>query len=240
MNAVINSPAAPADEVRAAHVALAEARHKHEADLEALRGGHARLASTKAELDRLAAEDTEAIGREARRLEEQTRAGKVGPVPSSVTSDAQIAAQIVATRTHAIAVRMVTNLEAAEARSRDELAAAECSVEAAVDALLAVQDIKTAQRMLQLSDEIIGFGRQLPNPLEVSLNKLQQQPLVVQQACALVDKLRPDGIYRPISEWNGPAAGIFRAGDVTYRERRAALIAGPTDGAPEPAAEDAA
>jgi hypothetical protein len=109
------------DAALAAHTA---ARSQHTADADALTRGRERLAAAAAELQRLSTLD-EAIARHAKRLEQQTREGRNGPLPALVPSDKHLAQQITASRTHAAAQQMVASLESAERAAREALTAAE-------------------------------------------------------------------------------------------------------------------
>jgi len=114
----------------------AEARARHDADMTTLERGRQQLAAAQGAIDKLAAEDTEAIARHARRLEQHARAGKAGGVPSLVPSDKHLAAQVSAQRTHAAAGQMVAALEVPERQSAEALRMADAAVhQAALDQL---------------------------------------------------------------------------------------------------------
>jgi hypothetical protein len=137
----------------AALAARDTARAKHAADAEALERGRERLAATQTDIDRLAAEDAAAVERHARRLEQQTREGKGGAVPQLIPTDKHLASEVAARRTHAAAVQMVANLEAAENGSRQVLAGAEQRVTEARNALKRAEVDRIAERIAQLRAE---------------------------------------------------------------------------------------
>jgi hypothetical protein len=134
------------DAALAAHTA---ARARHAADAEALARGRERFAAAADELQRLATLDDEAIARHAKRLEQQTREGKNGPLPALVPSDKHLAAQIAASRTHAAAQQMVASLEQAEKCSAQELVAAERAEQQVRDALKRAEADAIAGRILE-------------------------------------------------------------------------------------------
>ena len=122
--------------LNAAIVARAEARAKHQADLEALERGRQRFAEIRAAVKEFTDADAEAIERHARRAEAQTREGKSGPIPMLVPTEKHLTGEINARRTEAAAALMVANLEAAERDSRKALTEKEAAVNKAARAEL--------------------------------------------------------------------------------------------------------
>jgi hypothetical protein len=105
--------------------------------------------------------------------------------------------------------------------------------------MLDAQAVRVAQRILGLRAEAFALRRELPNPLNIGLNKQSEQPLVVQQALALLQKLGPDDLDTPLNKLGVPAVGIFRGDDYSYADRRDALIRGDLESG-EPEAREAA
>lgn len=116
--------------------ARAVARQCHQQDVEALALARDRLATSQAELERLAAEDRAAVDRLAKRLAQQARAGNAGPVPTPMPTDKHTAAFHAARITVAAATAVVADIESAHRQSRQALANAESDAHAAAIAVL--------------------------------------------------------------------------------------------------------
>ena len=131
-----DSPATLRAAYRGARQTCDQAQRQHQADVQALELSRQKLATAQTDLDALAQQDAEAIARHARRLEQQTRDGKSGPIPQLVPSEKHLAAEIAARRTHAAATAMVENIETAERASAEALRVAEQAVEASRNAVI--------------------------------------------------------------------------------------------------------
>jgi hypothetical protein len=213
-------------ELDAALATREAARAKLESATAALERAREAAGECQQEADRLAAEEASWIQRHAKKLSAWIAEGSRGARPQAMADVKVAAAQMTARANLAAAESARGQFEAAEREARDELAAAERSVESVVDALLAAESIETAEEIMRRAEELARLGARLPNPLNVPLDRLREQPLIVQRACALIDKVRPDDVYRPLSELGVPAVGTFRSDDATYEARRAALIRG--------------
>lgn len=227
------------DEARALE---AEAVAEDTAETEALMRGQPRLAEANAEVARLSGLDDEAEQRHARRLENQAREGKSGPLPMLVPSDKHLAAQISAIHTQRAAMQMVASLEQAKTRSAQKLAAAKSAHRAAAAAVTDAESEISAAKVLHHEAELLREGAVLhgyvADDRNVPLNRLAGHQLSisarVQRALDVLKRVEAptlkDDLNKPMSELRrtGPAPSEFLA------ERRAAL----TDGAaPDPAAE---
>ena len=204
-------------------------------------------AEAQAERSRRNGEHEEWVARQSVKLDRWIEAGCNGPRPT-LAADVKAVLALQSARDNAdAAAASLQRFAAALAAARDELAAAERAVEAAVDAFLNARAIQAAQQVLQMRDEMIELARQeIPNPLCIPLSSLRELPPKVQEALALLEKMGPDDLNRPLNELSAlsaPAVGIFRGHDNSYAERRAALIRGDlvaAGEATEPAAEQAA
>jgi len=230
-----------------AHKRRAEAAAKLESTRASLARAREAAGECQQEADRLAAEEASWIARHSRKIAAWIEGGSHGNRPQAVADVKAAAAQMTARANLAAAAAAVEQFEAAARTARDELADATRAVEAAVDVFLNARAVQAAQRVLQLRDEMIELARQeIPNPLTVPLNALRELPPKVQEALALLEKMGPDDLSRPLNELSAlsaPAVGIFRGHDNSYAERRAALIRGDLVAAgesTEPPAEQAA
>lgn len=228
MNAVAQDSAPSLDgALAAAYERRAEARAKVENAGAAFRRARQTDAEAQAELARRNSEHEEWVSRQSVKLDRWTEAGCHGPRPT-LAADVKAVLALQSARDNAdAAAASLKRFEVGERAARAELADAERLVEIAVDEFLAARAIKAAQRILQKRAEMIDLGRQeLPNPLNIPLDKKREQPLIVQEAIALLVKVGPDDTNRPLHELGVPAVGIFRSDDMTYAERRSALIRG--------------
>lgn len=171
--------------------ARAAARQCHQEDVEALALARDRLATSQAELDRLAAEDRAAVDRLAKRLAQQARAGNANPVPTPMPSDRHTAAYHAARITLAAATAVVADIESAHRQSRQALAGAESAVREAALAILAAEGDALAQQIIERDAETEAMRQQL-----VGLRDLVQPSALVRKAAWLPS----DWVNTPINE----------------------------------------
>jgi ribosome assembly protein YihI (activator of Der GTPase) len=213
----------------------AEAEARHTADADALAHGRSRLADAAAEVARLSGLDDEAVQRHARRLEQDARAGRKGPLPLLQPSDEHLAKQIAATRTHAAAVQMVASLEQAEKLTAEQLAAATAAHRAAASAVMAAEKELLAEKVLRANDATLQAGAALeqfvPHDLNIRIGFTVVHSERVQQALTVLKRLKAptmaEELNKPLSELRrlAPAPSNFLA------ERRDALMAEPQEDA---------
>ncbi len=152
-----------------AREAAVSARARQTQDSAALARGRDRLATSKAELARLTADDAAAITRHAKRLEKQTREGAAGPLPALVPTDKHVAAEITAQRTHAAAVQMLASLESAARASSAALADAEEALRSAVlerlgeEAARMAAELDQARARVEELEALLNACRELPD-----------------------------------------------------------------------------
>lgn len=217
----------PESALAAAIADRATARAKLEAAVAALSRARETATECQQEADRLAAEEARWVERLGKKISAWIADGSRGSRPTAVSDARAVQQQQSARANAAAAADALSHFEASERAAHEELAAAEQAAIDTVDAFLADEAVKAAEGILQQRDEMVACARRrLPNPLSIPLNKLRELPLTVQRAIALVEKLLPDELDRPLHELGGPAAGMFRAFDNSYEQRRAALIRG--------------
>jgi hypothetical protein len=212
--------------VRAAHATHAEAAAKLEAAEAARQRAREAFAECQPAADIAAAVEKQGwVMALAERVTSWIEGGSHGPRPVAAADAEQVRSQLEARANAAAAAAAVEHFEAAEARARNELAAAEAAIETAVDAMLDAKAIKSSATILRLVDEIFSLSPDLPNPLNTGLDKLRAQPLVLERALAVLEKLEPHDWNKPL----GVGIGPYRADDTRYAHRRAALIRGDLD-----------